>query len=224
MALTSLEINTRQPLAAGRAFGDVGPYVQLDGTAYFAVDPDHPLNQGITDLPLAPRDGNGLVHFAANIRILTPEDPRRGNRRLLLEVPNRGNRLAMWMLNRAPRPTVPSAPLDVGDGFLMHRGDTVVWCGWQHDVPAVDGLMRISVPEAQRAGRPISGKLLVKFQPNAPSQVQLLSDRLHLPYPTNNLDDSDAVLQVHDADDVPPPGDTARPVVVRQVGQGSGRG
>ena len=204
MAITSLEINTRRPLAVGRAFGDVGPYVQLDGTAHFAVDPDHPLNQGITDLPLAPRDGNGLVHFAADIRILTPGNHQRGNRRLLLEVPNRGNRLAMWMLNRAPRQTVPSAPLDVGDGFLMRQGYTVVWCGWQHDVPAVDGLMRIHVLEARRAGLPISGKLLVKFQPNVPSQVQLLSDRLHRPYPTNNLDDSDAVLQVYDADDVPP--------------------
>ena len=30
-----------QPFAAGKAFGDVGPYQQLDGTVYFAVDPDH---------------------------------------------------------------------------------------------------------------------------------------------------------------------------------------
>ena len=127
IAITSLEVNTREPLAAGRAFGDVGPYLQLDGTAHFAVDPDHPLNQGITDLPLAPRDDKGLVHFAADVRILTPEEPRRGNRRLLLEVPNRGNRL----LNRAPRQRVPSAPLDAGDGFLIHQGYTVVWCGWR---------------------------------------------------------------------------------------------
>ena len=203
MAITSLEINTRQPLAAGRAFGDVGPYVQLDGTAHFAVDPDHRLNQGITDLPLAPRDGNALVRFAADVRILAPEDPRRSNHRLLLEVPNRGSRLAMWMLNRAPRQAVPSAPLEVGDGFLMHQGYTVLWCGWQHDVPAVDGLMRIRVPDAQSAGLPISGKILVKFQPSAPSQVQLLSDRLHRPYPTNNLDDSYAKLLVYDASDAP---------------------
>jgi hypothetical protein len=64
--------------------------------------------------------------------------------------------------------------------------------------------MRIHVPDAQRAGLPITGKVRVKFQPNASNQVQLLSDRLHRPYPTNNLDDSDAVLQVYDADDVPP--------------------
>ena len=86
MALTSLEINTRQPLADRRAFGDVGPYLQLDGTARFAVDPNHPLNQGINDLALAPPDGDGLVHFSADFRILAPEDPRRGNRRLLFDV------------------------------------------------------------------------------------------------------------------------------------------
>ena len=48
------------------------------------------------------------------------------------------------------------------------------------------GLMGIHVPEAQSAGGPISGKLLVSFQPNAPSQVQLLSDRSHRAYPSNN--------------------------------------
>jgi hypothetical protein len=30
-------------------------------------------------------------------------------------------------------------------------GYTIVWCGWQHDVPAVDGLMRIKVPGARQA-------------------------------------------------------------------------
>jgi hypothetical protein len=43
MAVTSLEIKTRQPLAGGRDFGSVGHYIQLDGTARFAVDPIHPI-------------------------------------------------------------------------------------------------------------------------------------------------------------------------------------
>jgi hypothetical protein len=64
--------------------------------------------------------------------------------------------------------------------------------------------MRISVPEARSADGPISGKILVKFQPNAPSQVQLLSDRLHRAYPTTNLHDPDATLLVRDADEAPP--------------------
>src|SRR5690349_25118794 len=66
----------------------------------------------------------------------------------------------------------------------MRHGYTVVWCGWQHDVPEADGLMRIKVPEAQIDGRPVSGRLLVGFQPSKPFQVQLLSDRGHRPYPS----------------------------------------
>ena len=49
------------------------------------------------------------------------------------------------MFNSAPRPT-PNAPLDPGNGFLMRQGYTIVWCGWQHDVPSVEGLMRIHPP------------------------------------------------------------------------------
>ena len=43
MAVTALEIKLRQPLAGGRDFRSVGHYIQLDGTAHFAVDPAHPL-------------------------------------------------------------------------------------------------------------------------------------------------------------------------------------
>jgi hypothetical protein len=204
MAVVGLEIKSRQALAGGQEFGNVGRYAQFDGTAHFAVDPAHSLNRGITDIALAVRDGAGLVHFSADFRILTPEDPRRGNHRLLFDVPNRGNRLALATFNRVPRPINPSAPTDSGDGFLMNHGYTVVWCGWQHDVPAADGLMRIKVPEAQQAGRPVSGRLLVSFQPNAPSQVQLLSNRGHRPYPSNDLNDPDATLLVRDGDDLPP--------------------
>ena len=151
MAVVALEVKTRQTLAGGRDFGDVGRYDQIDSTAHFAVGPAHLLNRSITDIDLAPRDNDGLVHFSADIRILTPEDPRRGNHRLLFDVPNRGNRLALATFNRVPRPISPSAPTDPGDGFLMRHGYSVVWCGWQHDVPAAEGLMRIKVPDAQRS-------------------------------------------------------------------------
>jgi hypothetical protein len=94
MAMLAFEINKRQPLDEGRPFGTTGPYEQIDGTAHFGVDPAHPDNRGITDIALAPRDPTGLVRFAADVTILTPCEPERGNRRLLLDIPNRGNRLA----------------------------------------------------------------------------------------------------------------------------------
>ena len=39
MSVISLDIQTRQSLAEGAEFGEVGGYEQLDGEAYFAVDP-----------------------------------------------------------------------------------------------------------------------------------------------------------------------------------------
>jgi hypothetical protein len=118
MAIIALEIQARQTLAGGREFGAVGPYLQLDSTAHFAVDPGHPDNRGITDLDPATRDDDGRVGFAADMRILAPEDPRRSNHRLLFDVANRGDRLAPVMFNRVPPPIIPSVPLDRGDGFL----------------------------------------------------------------------------------------------------------
>lgn len=204
MAVVRLEIETRRPLADGRDFGDVGAYEQLDGTAHFAVDPAHPLNRIVTDIDLAERGGDGRVHFTADLRILVPADRTRGNHRLLFDVANRGNRLAMSTFNGVPRPIDPTAPTDVGNGFLMRQGYTVVWCGWQHDVPEAAGLMRVRVPEAQIDGRPVSGRLLVGFQPSTPSQVQLLSSRSHRPYPCSDLDDRNAMLLVRDGEEAPP--------------------
>ena len=44
MAVTTLVITSRRPFAQEKAFGHVGPYEQLDGTVYFAVDPHHLLD------------------------------------------------------------------------------------------------------------------------------------------------------------------------------------
>ena len=93
-------------------------------------------------------------------------------------------------------------PATVLDAPGLHR--LLVWCGWQHDVPEADGLMRIRVPEAQIDGRPVSGRLLVGFQPSNPSQVELLSDRGHRPYPSADSDDENAMLLMRDGEEARP--------------------
>jgi len=52
------------------------------------------------------------VHFTADVRILAPADQARGNHRLLFDVPNRGNRLALATFNGVPRPINPAGPTD----------------------------------------------------------------------------------------------------------------
>jgi hypothetical protein len=202
MAVTRLLVTSRRPFAQEKAFGNVGPYEQLDGTVYFAVDPNSAANSVITDLKLAPRDANGRVQFSADWRLLRPVEPRRGNHRLLFDILNRGRGPVLRNINSAPD-VLPTEPLDPGNGFLMRQGYTVAWCGWQHDVPDAPGLMRIRAPEAVSAGGPISGKIVVTFVPDAPTSVQYLADRMHRAYPTHQLDDPQAVLTEQDHEDAP---------------------
>jgi hypothetical protein len=162
MAVTALEIKTCSPFAQGTSFGDTGAYEQLDGTVHFAVDPNHPRNAGITDLKLTPQNAQGLVQCSADFRLLKPVNLQYGNQRLLLDIVNRGNPTVLTNFNSAV------GRMEPGNGFLMRQGYTVLWVGWQDDVPAVAGLIRIKVPEAVDAGgQPIAGKIAVTFQPDA---------------------------------------------------------
>ncbi len=202
MPITKMEIKSRIPFADGQVFGDAGAYEQLDGTLDFAVDPNNPANETIADLGLAPRDAKGLVTFTTDFRMLRPVDSQRGNRRILMDIPNRGKPLALRNINSAPDVT-PEAPMDPGNGFLMRQGYTVVWCAWQHDVPDVPGMLRVSLPDAVTPAGPISGKIVVTFQLNASSQVEFLSSRNHRPYPADDVTDRTAVMTVQEHEDAP---------------------
>lgn len=54
----------------------------------FAVYPKHPGSHRIADLDRAPRDGDGLVRFDADLRVLRPTEG--GSHNLMFVVPNRG--------------------------------------------------------------------------------------------------------------------------------------
>src|SRR5919201_1813724 len=114
-------------------------------------------------------DGDGKVRFWADFVLLQPLDPARGNRRLLSYVVNRGQRVGVPFNRAAPRlPTLPPTDeIDAGDRFLMRRGWTVAFCGWQWDVDRQPGLMGLEAPQAVGPdGQPLPGKVTVAFQPN----------------------------------------------------------
>ena len=201
-SVSRLVITSRHVLADGRLFGDVGSYEQLDGIAFFLADPLHPENSLITDLNLAPRDGAGRVHYAADFRILRPLDTKRGNHRLLLDILNRGTTRALNYFNSAPDSPPGSKP-GLGNGFLMEQGYTLAWCGWQHDVPDTPGLLRLHAPHAVTSAGPLCGRMTVTFQPNLSVAVQFLADRMHRPYPVCDLNDPNAVLTEQDHEDAP---------------------
>jgi Alpha/beta hydrolase domain len=122
----------------GAEFGAVGTYERLHGTAFGELDPTHRLNAGIVNLDKAVRNTRGNVEYQSDFRILKPLDIERGNGCLVYDVPNRGNQPIMPRLNGAPD---GGHPQHAGNGFLMHRGFTLVWSGWQGDVsPGADRL------------------------------------------------------------------------------------
>src|ERR1035438_3197209 len=66
--VVELKILKREPFAGGKAFGDVGPYEQITALARFAIDPKDARNRVIVDLELAPKNADGKVEFAADVR------------------------------------------------------------------------------------------------------------------------------------------------------------
>src|SRR5215475_3479642 len=142
------DILERAPAFAGRSFGEVGPYERIIAKATIALDPADDRNAVITDLAQAPRDGGGKVEATADVVILRPADPARGNGALLLDVPNRGRKLAPQLFDDAPQPGANNAQdtNDAGIGFLYRQGFTMVWVGWQGDIASKAGQMALSTP------------------------------------------------------------------------------
>ena len=201
MPLTRFEITSRVPYAKARRFGAVGAYEQLDGTAHFAVDPNHPANAHICDLKLAPRSAAGLVEFTADLSLLQPVEAARANGRCIVELPNRGRRRVVAMMNCAPPDAAVGPQAHPGDGFLFARGYSVASIGWQWDVYPSPELLGLAAPLAIAGGEPIGGETMVEMRPNERGTTRLLADRIHRPLPAAPGEQRNARLLVRDWED-----------------------
>ncbi len=180
-SVTRLQIDRREVVLNGQPFGAAGPYEKLVGKVHFALDPALPQNRGIIDLDLAPKNARGSVVFSADFCLLKPVDPARGNGRLFYEAGNRGTKRILPVFQNAANSADPSTSEEVGNGALMLQGFTLLWMGWQWDVPS--GRMRMEVPIATDNGRPITGWVRGNFIPGTNLTSALVADRGHQPYP-----------------------------------------
>jgi hypothetical protein len=174
--VTRIEIATRTDVLAGKAFGDTGPYEEIVGKVYYSLDPDNPRNKSIADLDKTPRDAAGRVAFVADLFVLAPKNKSQGNDVALFDVLNRGRKNMLNAFNRSPPSFDPNAPLDLGDGFLMQQGYTLVWVGWQFDLPHRGGLMGLEAPPVLENGKPVVGKVTTTFTPNTNDPTYPLND------------------------------------------------
>jgi hypothetical protein len=167
--VTRVEIQRREDVLGGKAFGSAGPYEKLVGKVYFAVDPANPHNKIIVDLDKAPKNAQGKVEFSSDLYILKPKDPARGNGVLFFDVVNRGNKQLLRAFSRAGGAVDPTTEADFGDGYLLEQGYTLVAVGWQFDVAKGRGLVGFDAPIATDGGKPITGWVKMWFVSNAPA-------------------------------------------------------
>ena len=162
-----VEITSRGDVLEGQVFGDAGAYEKLVGKVHFKVNPADSHNRLIVDVDKAPRDEKGEVAFAADFYILRPKEAARSGGSVLLEIPNRGGKGILAIMQGGKGSRDPTTQEEFGDGFLMRRGVTVAWLGWQWDVREDANMMRFFAPAAHEAdGQAITGLVRADFVPN----------------------------------------------------------
>ncbi len=160
------EIQSREPFAEGKSFGEAGPYERIVGRAFYELDPDVPQNQNAIDLKLAPRNERGKVELFGDLFILAPRELTKGNGAVFYDVNNRGNKLALRFFNYGGGGNDPKTARHAGDGFLMRHGFTIVWSGWDGELLPGGNRLRLAPPVARRGEERITGLVRCEIVPD----------------------------------------------------------
>lgn len=158
-----LNIDKRELFAGGMTFADVGPYERIMGRIIYYIKDPHLVHPRIADLEKAERNLQGQIEFSANFFILKPLNMKKGNRRLFYHVVNRGRPLVLRTFNDAPQANEPATPAHAGNGYLMRKGYTIAWSGWQGDLLPGQGKYMMDVPIATDNGLPLVDKVMAEF-------------------------------------------------------------
>jgi hypothetical protein len=168
---------------ASRADYSVANYERITGKVYFAVDPKLAANQIITDIALAPRNDKGLVEFSADLEVLRPKTKSNGT--ALVEISNRGGKGMVNMFDLGGRG-------EPGDSLLFDQGFTLVWIGWEWDIPNREGLLKLYAPVING----ITGLVRSEITVDKRATSESLGDRAQVPYAV--ADPDSATLTVRD--------------------------
>lgn len=196
-------IQSFQILSSAPAFGGAtpagaaGPYQVITAVVHGELDPNNPLNAGIVNIKNAPVGSDGYVAYTTDVVILRPQNAAAAKRVLFYDVVNRGSKIGAASFvgggaldtGAAPSSSFPS---------LLRNGYTILWSGWQGDVPVTGnsstagaGLLGASFPVAtNKDGTPMTGLSREEFIPDyaggPPTTIPLT-------YPPANLSDKSSV-------------------------------
>ncbi len=204
----------------GYSWPGVGPYEKITGVAYAEVDPADRRNAIIVDIGLAEpqaapgqpgKTPNGKVAYSLNFYILKPINLNQVDRKLngygkmMYEPPNRGGKT--WTaLGRVTGggndPATITDPTILANSFLMPRGYTLVWSGWEPLVPLAnlgsDLTASVALPIAKNSnGSTITGP--------AYEYIVTSGNSFELSYPAADTADKTTAVLTHRVhlDDVP---------------------
>ncbi|MDR3698362.1 MAG: alpha/beta hydrolase domain-containing protein [Candidatus Sulfopaludibacter sp.] len=163
-AVRSVEITERTSILNGA-------YERVVGRVHFGMNPKLAANRIVRDLDLAQLNANGEAESAADFYILQPADPAKANGTVLFEVSNRGGKGMLSRFNFA------RGASDFGDEWVMRQGFTLVWLGWEWDIPASNATALHFTAPHYRSDAPREGLVRAEFTPEKSGVVMPLGDR-----------------------------------------------
>ncbi len=182
--VVALQVTERVDLPVEVEGFRVPAYEKLSGTVVFGVDPKSPYNRAIADLLLAETGESGWVEARANFMVLRPKRAEDARGIGFLEVSNRGGKASLRYFDNASASSAdPSNAEHLGDGLLLRLGLTVIWVGWQFDVPRSPGALALEAPRVSDRGRPVFGWVRSDWVVDEPTAVLALGHRGHRAYP-----------------------------------------
>ncbi|MEQ1911848.1 MAG: hypothetical protein ABMA15_23720, partial [Vicinamibacterales bacterium] len=132
--ITKIQITAKEsPTFGGYSWPGVGRYEKIVGKAFGEVDPNDPKNAIIVDIQLAPRNAHGQVEYSFDFYILKPIDLTKGAHKVVYEPPNRGRKTWASLARVSSGGNDPGSitnATELANSFLMPRGYTMVWSGW----------------------------------------------------------------------------------------------
>jgi len=155
------------------------------------------------DLSNAVNLKNGEVEFSSDFIAVRPQDTRKGNGSMILEVPNRGRGRILSLVDGGDWDLAN----DAGDSWLLRNGFTIVTLGWQWDAVGADAL-RLYAPVAKEKGQTIAGLLRGDLMPSTvlpeiPLGHLIVGNIGGSEYPAAAPNDPRNVLTVRDSRDSP---------------------
>ncbi len=174
--VTRIEISERETLSDSAV--DYS-YESIRGVVHFTLDPADPANATVTDLAYAPRNGAGLVEYAADFKLLVPS----------ADIANGG---LLYMVNNRGRGATP--PENSLQDPLAELGYTYLLTGWINEIAAADGRLRLHAPIVGGATDPITGDVRYEVSVSSPSEEVNIAGGGHLAYAPTAAGQSEATL------------------------------